>query len=115
MDELFGVEGWTLAYYGNMPNSKAEALELSIRKWQVLLELAEGGRKIDDGATETCGLCQWHFVFGIKWCEDCPVQIKTGRPGCNGTPYVDYHNADGPEEAADAARLEIEFLEGLDV
>jgi hypothetical protein len=66
-----------------------EALEGSIRKWE-LIEAEIGG---DDGANN-CPLCK---IFNVKYgCKGCPVAFITECDGCNHTPYDDWcdHQSD---------------------
>ena len=64
-----------------------KALKGSIKKWEKILD----GKAIDEGRGN-CPLCQL-FWNEIRPCntpdnkERCPVKIRSGRVGCNRTPY----------------------------
>ena len=83
----------------------AEALELSIRKW----ELIDAGM-IEDLAHVNCALCK-RFYNRNKApghsCDGCTVQAQTGRPCCGGTPYAFW------QVTPDGAKMEITFLKSL--
>lgn len=63
------------------------SLDLSILKWKKIVN--EDG--VDKGSTN-CALCQ-EFIEDNLWvCEGCPVKEKTGRLGCQDTPWEEWHN-----------------------
>ena len=85
-------------------------LEISILKWE---QIASGhGRNL---GTDNCALCETyiglHFVKGH--CKGCPVEQKTGRKECAGTPYSDFDNEITPEARRRCALKELEFLKSL--
>ena len=63
---------------GEMKMTKEEALKKSIKKW----------KKVRDGAEEhggdDCALCELYLGQN---CMGCPVSGKTGKMGCEGTPF----------------------------
>lgn len=69
--------------------SKKRALELSILKWQTIVDFVRG-RKLEsfvlyeDGA-DTCALCAKYQKYE---CVGCPVSKETGWPFCRDTAYV---------------------------
>ncbi|MCC6489122.1 MAG: hypothetical protein IT364_16605 [Candidatus Hydrogenedentes bacterium] len=64
-----------------------QAIDASVKKW---LDIATG-HGVDKGA-ENCPLCALFFHRG-EGCEGCPVQKKTNKKGCRGTPYYDFTDA----------------------
>jgi len=87
------------------PQTLAEALTLSIKKWQTIVNY---GKYVNNGDSHTCALC----LFYDSECESCP--IGTSHEDCHNTPYVDYCNSeDNDEEAMEAAQREVEFLQSL--
>ena len=85
-----------------MDRLTAFALELSIEKWQ---EVVNGkDEKLASDATN-CALCQ---IFQHHLCKGCPVNEKTGE-GCAMTPYIDYEHA----QTRSAAEKEVKFLKSL--
>lgn len=97
------------------------ALADSQRGWRRNVE----ARSPDDvrcGGT-ACALCE---AFVDMACQGCPVSAKTGKRGCEGTPYFEaVHARDrwrerpgdlvAEEGFRAAATLEAEFLESLEV
>jgi hypothetical protein len=70
-----------------------DPLELSIQKWQDILD----GKGKQEGS-DNCALCycynkfdKWHS-YGTRYnkyaCRKCPVYLKTGQQFCVGTPYL---------------------------
>jgi len=95
--------------------SEGHALQLQIKKWELLHEQCCQGVLLDDGGIGTSALCQLYFFSYPDQCADCPVSL-TGHPACKGTPYWDYQDAlevNNLPLAKLAAEEEIEFLEGL--
>jgi len=91
--------------------SWAEAVELSIRKFQ-LLSTGAG----ETGA-ETCACCfktrVLHYNDSIN-CHECVIYDKTGETGCEGTPFYQVSDTrEGSVERLLACAKEIEFLNGL--
>lgn len=68
-----------------METKTLEALHGSVRKW---IRIATW-RGEDKGVTN-CPLCQKFKVDRLRWdqCDGCPVQRKTLRSDCLGTPYI---------------------------
>lgn len=44
--------------------------------------------QLDDGAEDTCALCQVYRYDNDVACQGCPISGITGRQYCEGTPYV---------------------------
>lgn len=116
----------------------AAALEGSIAKWRAIV----AGEKENDGSDD-CPLCQLFNPFQINvqrrragkprvliedGCVGCPVQLKTGKNYCNGSPFEEYEDRflqlddDGDifeptesEELLEIAAKELAFLESLKV
>lgn len=111
-----------------MDHTTSEALEASIEHWKENLRCAEDGRWEDVRVNGTdCPLCD-KFFAGIKTppCLGCPIQVRTGRIYCRGTPYTEVlkelekcNRADSLEQEVThepliaAVEAEIEFLESL--
>lgn len=76
-----------------------DPLEVSIQKWQDIVD-GEG----EDLGELNCALCK---TFPRQDCRGCPIAEKTGKSGCDDTPYY----ADGPSEVIAVAMLE--FLKSL--
>lgn len=99
----------------NMDAVTLTALRGSIAKWRAIVD-GTGG---DDGS-DNCPLC---LVFPLS-CRGCPVMKKTGRPGCQATPYLSFaelfyaaddewpHFAETTKQKA-AAQAELDFLISL--
>ena len=107
--------GLKLKKQSNQILSEKQAWEISIEKWNLLYHLCKQGKLIDDGGTQTCGLCTLYFYSYEDECERCPIK-KAGYPACEGTPYKEYRTAvekGSLELAKQAAAGEIEFLRNL--
>lgn len=66
--------------------------------------------------TSTCPLCAKYIKqtnMGVT-CYDCPIYKKTGRHGCQGTPYDDIVDAIFVEQFIPALRREIAFLKEIE-
>jgi hypothetical protein len=119
MTQLFEIErnGYGIAglFLNKSTVSKAEALALSIAKWEQVVAFYE--ECPDDllkcGGRFTCGFC---LVYGADGCLNCPVAMATGYDLCQNTPYDKYVVAideDDPEAAYGAAIEELAFLHSL--
>lgn len=102
------------------------ALETSIKHWE---ENAEAENFYNaDLSPSSCALCEkFRLNVSLKACRGCPIEIKTGRINCAGTPYADASHAyevwsNDVDESNDpkhraafqaAARAEVEFLKSL--
>lgn len=73
----------------------------SLDKWREIYY----GRRIDNGSLD-CPLCQ--IFVEQENCGQCPVKLKTGQPGCRGTPYYDPHGFLG--KCADTPALKDQAL-----
>ncbi len=106
----YNSEGSTLVFTGDIPTEKAEALALSIEKWETiaLCNKAEN-RIIRDGCAMTCGLCMLYPGYD---CAGCPV-ADAGHVMCSGTPYFRYIVTSTVEDAVEAAEAEVAFLKSL--
>lgn len=91
--------------------AKADAITLSIAKWQFLLDLVLAYPQVDitDIGSDNCALCQYANteLFG---CARCPIYQKTRKPGCLETPF--YQFAENPSEQL--AQDMIDLLKSLD-
>lgn len=81
-----------------------EALEYSIRKWEIVCDHHPVVRH--DGSNSTCGLC---YLYYDDSCEGCPVYKATGQDSCLGTPYYYWTRSRLLEDA----QAELEFLKSL--
>jgi len=125
MKQLFKVnaDGCLVWKSGRPPRvTKANALELSISKWEFIVEWLKKGRQLnEDGSNETCGLCLLYNNPKKEYgpgaaCQGCLVRAYTGRQYCAGTPYYTL-GIDGVDASAlsavDATTAELEFLQSL--
>jgi len=62
-----------------------KALHGSIHKW---IKIATW-KGVDKGV-DNCPLCFEFLHEGVIYCENCPVQIKTGKDLCFGSPYGNF-------------------------
>jgi hypothetical protein len=112
----FYVEGGSLRTQEPLLlKSAEEALEISIRKWEFIVQKIERDKKaFYDGGAATCGLCRFFDA-----CFRCPVGVKAGmtayvdHSGCFYTPYQHWVGVYGPEDKLVAAKAELEFLVSL--
>ena len=108
-----------------------EALKKSINAWRRKVDAAHPMR-VDIGATN-CPLCIHFGAQDYKEpnCRLCPVMDKTGRPGCEKTPWFlaiktlmrwrgkvrnfasEVEHAAAKEAWQEAARKEVDFLKSL--
>jgi len=108
-------------------------LDLSLKKWQFLLEEMElTGWPVRDGGPTTCALCSsFNMIGGQGYCSTlCPIKADTGRDACADTPYDDWHDFEKLRwikhtdaigfpgnavvgEMIDVARREVAYLERL--
>ena len=106
-----------------MDSETAEALEASIEHWK-----RNAAAETPDAAAfgvDHCALCKKFVVDRITdRCVGCPVQARTDRPGCDGSPYDDAIDAHDDWEKSPfdilahddfrtAALDEVAFLESL--
>ncbi len=96
-----------------MDERTRDALNRAIRHWAFN---EEGPIELAAVGPDACPLCAL-FIAKID-CAGCPVAARTGKPGCEGSPYREadqafmYRDEDEPRWRA-AARAEREFLESL--
>ncbi len=105
------------------PIDKRDALELSIEKWKLKLDLLEKNPTLNEvrgcnnestaSESASCGLCRLYLIprKTDDLCEGCPIFEKTGQSLCGNTP-VDRWMFDYDNEI-DRVKAEIAFLEGL--
>ncbi len=98
-----------------------QALKGSIEKWERIVAGTGGDR-----GYRNCPLCALFLRYSEPTCEGCPVAAKSGRPNCEKTPYIAWHEsgdrsyeaidkswfAHGPKSLA-AAKRELAFLKSL--
>ena len=84
-----------------------DALRAEIAKWEAIVQ----GTGRDDGPVNS-PLCI-AFLKSDDTCFGCPVQKRTGRHSCDGTPYEAWTAALKPEDVKKAAKAELEFLKSL--
>lgn len=96
-----------------MNTQTLNALNESIKHWQ---RYVDGfGKTEGEPLVHNCSLCG---LFYQEECAGCPIDERTGRINCRGTPYGDafdaYHNS-GPtsQEFIEQAKLMLEFLKSL--
>lgn len=102
-----------------MDKKTKRALEGSIRKWQKIVDYLHNKRKIDFNKIDrlergggNCPLC----LLNVG-CKNCPVTNATHRKCCQGTPYVDFHDAyncfKDIKAMKKSAKKEVTFLKSL--
>lgn len=95
-------------------DSKTEtALRQSHAKWQNHAD-NEGMEDVNLGPKE-CPLCALFWDRG-ETCAGCPVAAKTGKPGCEDTPYSDAwmaHEIRDMRAFTKRAQEMADFLKGL--
>ncbi len=107
--------GLELAYRSDRISTDGQAWDVSLLKWKHLLRMCSRGILAADGGRQTCGLCALYFFGHEDECEDCPIK-KSGHPGCQGTPLLDYLAAVKKGDlgrAKQAAAAEIKLLRSL--
>lgn len=115
------VDGGDSTFYlelrgqGYLPTKSIRiAHQYSIAKWWVIRDALAGGKLITyDGSVDTCALCRVTKMLCLK---ECPIGMHMRKNGCNDTPYDDFETGyplPGIDEQLDAARREVEFLQGL--
>lgn len=94
------------------PERAIAAIEMSVKKWQYMVELYRAGGPFDvyfNGARGTCALCYAYYKdydTNTLFCATCPIYEKTDLPFCQGTPYEDSAGLRG-------ALAEVDFLREL--
>lgn len=101
-----------------MDKRTLKALKGSIAKWQAIVK----GTGYDAGA-DNCPLCEEFQADDVELvCSGCPVQARTGRSFCAGTPYDRWgwvatgtwpDRRATTEEAKAVAQDEVDFLKSL--
>ena len=115
----------------NVENKTNKQLRrMAVNHWKRMLKLS-----IDDiregkeaPTSENCAFCEVYAlpknIDNGTPCRGCPVWIKTGKPGCLGTPYYEaacLYNKIRSEKSKrikdfrTEVQKEIEFLESLEV
>jgi len=90
---------------GNTPEL---ALELSIEKWQ---DIVDGTG--ENNGIHNCALCRY-YQLDQGGCEECPVAIKTGQNYCQGTPYDELRHPIWDEDRRQLLTIKmLEFLKSL--
>ena len=97
------------------PFNDVEALELSVAKWDTIIEALEADYEVQsDGGHATCGLCTRHFDgAGCSKNGICPVIAVGGCQNCVRTPYDTWREAKENGDTCDmldAAVEERDFL-----
>ena len=67
-----------------MNKKTLKALNGSIQHWEQIIEGSE-----DENGIHNCSLCIFFYyrLGNYKFCEGCPVEEKTGKSNCYGSPY----------------------------
>jgi hypothetical protein len=87
----------------------------SVKHWE---ELRDNPRS-STPSSRNCPLCRLFLVDDWNQCYGCPVALKTGLPGCEGSPWKKAFRQwslcyDGrPNKFKQAAQAEIDFLKSL--
>jgi hypothetical protein len=109
-----------------MNEETLHALRGSIEKWERIVAGAA------NNGPDDCPLCAMFnrlFSLGARTfpgfgCDGCPVKERTGKNGCNDTPYVEFDDAYGDysdsdlsederQERRECAQAELDFLKSL--
>ncbi len=96
-----------------------KALKGSIEHWQRLVDFEKNPG--EEPGSQQCDLCKLSVNKSEGFyvdCNECVVKLRTGRPGCIGTPFNRAYSAffkrhENPEEFRHAAKEEMEFLKSL--
>lgn len=89
--------------------TEREALELSIQKWEIIVDRLREGLAIEgDGGYATCACCH-KYCGNKKACHGCPIMKQTGQPYCVGSPYLQFSD----EPTLKNAYAELNFLRSL--
>lgn len=86
-----------------------------------LLKSAQRWREEDPGelgSYHDCPLCDLHrkarAIFSIFIvCDGCPIRDKTGKHGCEGSPYDSFFYAKDEDDAFDKAQVFARWLHDL--
>ena len=103
-----------LIYEGDIPETLAEAQEISVAKWKFMAkQLKKLNRRLNDCGSSTCGFCMIYYGVG---CRGCPISTLTGQQDCKDTPYKEYYaeqNFYDIELLIKACKKEAKFLKEL--
>ena len=103
---------------GKWPETERDALKISIEKWEWLAKNITDYTGAPDVGIDECALCHIYLKEAGN-CFGCPVQRKTRKHDCVGTPYFKYqsvsgdYNANNVDKAIVAAAAEVKFLKSL--
>lgn len=122
-DEILGEYFYIRSFDGTVwPTMKFEkefeadpemALDLSIKKWEFIVDVIEHYHDLQEGVfpycndCDSCALCMRH-----RGCEGCPVK-EDGNFGCSGTPWSFYRHSEDQEMALGFAKKEVTYLKSL--
>ena len=110
--EIFMLEDGHIRIKDYKAFTNGDPLEISIMKWEFIVEQLNGGSKICDSGylhAKTCRLCVEHLSRDEGKCLKCPVYKKTGRTTCMGSPFPTFMSFDTVENA----QKEVDFLKDL--
>ena len=109
-----GYVGKYVKYDGDLTGlRKIEAMRKSVKKWEFIAEWCEShddSEFLADGGENTCALCKLYLGETDRECVGCPILDRTGKIGCQETPYVNYRRSGGDSRVA---RREVAFLKTL--
>ena len=111
-----------------MKATTLKALNSSIKHWREMYKQSKTERPYAHPLD--CALCgafnplfmpgshlkSFDEAVAVGGCVGCPVQAKTGKPCCNGTPYWDFEDAPfdaSLEEVRPLIKAELDFLISL--
>lgn len=83
---------------GNLLNKGVCPLEVSIIKWQRIVDALKNGVSVDavhdvyEDGSYNCALCD----TSERDCRDCPICLRTGKSDCEGSPYFNFCDARDP-------------------
>jgi hypothetical protein len=91
-EHLNGSVDYALLYDGDIPGTDAEAAQISLAKWEILLHyLDEKKLRLKSNGVNTCGFCMKYYH---SECSHCPLHQHTGRLHCAFSAYESWDFAD---------------------
>lgn len=77
-----------------MKKETSEALEKTIVRGELNLAKANAGTlRLEDISNDSCSLCIRFPECEPEEGEKCPVALRTGNPGCEGSPWWSVYDA----------------------
>lgn len=104
--------GVYLQYNGNDPEDMIEAWDITLKKWELVVQEVDKGNLIGDGGAGTCGLCML-YNHRERECAGCPIPEQTNKIACSGTQLGNYCVALIDESIPDAKKYSRLMLKQL--